>query len=210
MLRRTAVADGTISRRILHCGQLFPQFLRGQLEKLPEAQVGQLSDPAGHTASDSCGGRCESDGGSSPRRFRSSKPCVILRCRACCIRAALLTHSTRLLARHIRAALGGPAQPVRTNRIASSPTGPCGPRPSPIAADSGVVPDRRQGWRRPLQIQRRGRPRGPCPGPPTADAFDQEGEALRASQQSPRLGPRRAGQVGQRRLNDRLGLAAIV
>jgi serine/threonine protein kinase len=36
------VAMGTISRRISHRGQFFPQFLRGQLEELPEAQVGQL------------------------------------------------------------------------------------------------------------------------------------------------------------------------
>jgi hypothetical protein len=34
--------EGTISRRILLRGQFFPQFLRGQLEELPEAQVGQL------------------------------------------------------------------------------------------------------------------------------------------------------------------------
>ena len=33
---------GTISRRISQRGQFFPQFLRGQLEELPEAQVGQL------------------------------------------------------------------------------------------------------------------------------------------------------------------------
>src|SRR4051794_39539973 len=33
---------GTISRRIVHRGQLFPQFLRSQLEELPEAQRGQL------------------------------------------------------------------------------------------------------------------------------------------------------------------------
>ena len=31
-----------ISRRMVHCGQLFPQFLRGPLEELPEGQVGQL------------------------------------------------------------------------------------------------------------------------------------------------------------------------
>ena len=34
--------DGTISRRMVHCGQLFPQFLQGPLEELPEGQVGQL------------------------------------------------------------------------------------------------------------------------------------------------------------------------
>ena len=33
---------GTISRRIFHRGQFFPQFLRRQLEELPEAQLGQL------------------------------------------------------------------------------------------------------------------------------------------------------------------------
>ena len=31
-----------ISRRLVHCGELFPQFLRGPLEELPEGQVGQL------------------------------------------------------------------------------------------------------------------------------------------------------------------------
>jgi hypothetical protein len=36
------VRGGTISRRIFHRGQLFPQFLRGQLEELPEAQVGDI------------------------------------------------------------------------------------------------------------------------------------------------------------------------
>src|SRR5512135_1167581 len=38
----TSPSSGTISGRILRCGQLFPQFLRGQSEELPEAQVGQL------------------------------------------------------------------------------------------------------------------------------------------------------------------------
>ncbi len=33
---------GTISRRISHRGQFFPQFVRRQLEQLPEAQAGQL------------------------------------------------------------------------------------------------------------------------------------------------------------------------
>src|SRR3954469_393403 len=33
---------GTFSRRIILRGQLFPQLLRGQLEELPEAQVGEL------------------------------------------------------------------------------------------------------------------------------------------------------------------------
>ena len=33
---------GTFSRRIIQCGQLVTQFLRGQLEELPEAQVGRL------------------------------------------------------------------------------------------------------------------------------------------------------------------------
>src|SRR5512144_1624678 len=37
MLSRLARTGGTISRRNVHCGQLFPQFLRGQLEELPEA-----------------------------------------------------------------------------------------------------------------------------------------------------------------------------
>ena len=35
-------AAGTISRCISHRGQLFPQFLRGQLEELPETQLGEL------------------------------------------------------------------------------------------------------------------------------------------------------------------------
>ena len=34
--------DGTISRRILLRGQFFPQFLRGQLEELPETQLGEI------------------------------------------------------------------------------------------------------------------------------------------------------------------------
>jgi hypothetical protein len=34
------------------------------------------------------------------RRFNASRPNVIRRCRDCCIRATLLGHSTRLLARH--------------------------------------------------------------------------------------------------------------
>src|SRR5262249_6642596 len=38
----------------------------------------------------------------------------------------------------------------------------------------------------------------------------QEREALAALQQAPGLGPRRPAQVGQRRRDDRLGLAAIV
>src|SRR4051794_38796422 len=40
-MRRDALV-GTISRRNFLSGQFFPQFLRGQLEELPEAQVGQL------------------------------------------------------------------------------------------------------------------------------------------------------------------------
>ena len=44
---RTQVAPaswggGTISRRIFLSGQPFPQFLRRELEELPETQVGQL------------------------------------------------------------------------------------------------------------------------------------------------------------------------
>ena len=49
--------------------------------------------------SDPCGGRFGSDAGSSTDASGPSNPCVIFRCRACCIRATLLTHSTRLLAR---------------------------------------------------------------------------------------------------------------
>src|SRR5215203_5792254 len=40
--RENARLKGTISRRIVHRGQFFPQFLRSQLEELPEAQLGQL------------------------------------------------------------------------------------------------------------------------------------------------------------------------
>src|SRR4051794_24212232 len=39
---RIIAVVGIISRRILLRGQFFPQFLRGQLEELPEAQIGQL------------------------------------------------------------------------------------------------------------------------------------------------------------------------
>src|SRR4051812_10655492 len=34
--------QGTFSRRMSYFGQLFPQLLRGQLEELPEAQLGHL------------------------------------------------------------------------------------------------------------------------------------------------------------------------
>src|SRR3954463_9546245 len=51
------------------------------------------------------------------RRFRSSNPCVIFRCRACCIRATLLTHSTRRLARH------APRSTARTRLASSRPSG---------------------------------------------------------------------------------------
>jgi hypothetical protein len=39
---RLVFDSGTISRHILLRGQFFPQFLRCQLEELPEAQVGQF------------------------------------------------------------------------------------------------------------------------------------------------------------------------
>ena len=48
-------------------------FLRGQSEELAEAQIGER---------------------------QAQQAGVILRWRACCIRATLLRHSTRLLARH--------------------------------------------------------------------------------------------------------------
>src|SRR4051812_21344765 len=37
-----AAVLGTISRRMILRGQFFPQLLRGQLEELPEAQLGQI------------------------------------------------------------------------------------------------------------------------------------------------------------------------
>ena len=137
---------------ILHCGQLFPQFLRGQLEDSPRSSSRAASDPAGHTASDSCGGRRESDGGSRYSRFRSSKPCVILRCLARCIRATLLsTHSTRLLARHTPAQhLVDPPSLSCTNRdrVFANWTVRATAQPRVAWLIPGVVPDSRQGWRR--------------------------------------------------------------
>ena len=94
-------------------------------------------------------------------RFKSSKPCVILRCRACCIRATLLTHSTRLLARHT------PRNTSRTRRACSCQSG-CAlvgwtvraNAHAHVAVDPGVVAVRRQTGR---VLQPTSHRRGPRP-----------------------------------------------
>ena len=72
--------SGTISRHIICSGQLFAQFFRSHPEELPEAERGQLqAQQAVRRLILSCPARnwCKFQ----YSRFKSSKPCVILRCR---------------------------------------------------------------------------------------------------------------------------------